>query len=1157
MPKFTHLHVHSEFSLLDGLARLEDLVTRTKELGMDSLAITDHGVMYAVVAFQRMARAHGIKPIFGIEMYIAPRRMTQKEAHKDANPYHLVLLAKNQTGYKNLLILSSHAHLYGFYYKPRVDKELLSEHCEGLIALSACGSGEVPRLVAEGQMDQARKAAAWYRDTFGLNNFFLELQSHVGVPELQKINSGLVSLASELGIGLVATNDVHYVRPEDAAAHDLLLCIQTNTTVNDPKRLRMEGGDYYLKSAAEMAALFPDLPEALENTIRIAESCNVQIETGVHHLPLFDVPEGHTPQSYLRMLCEEGLKRRFALITPELRARLDYELDVIHNMGFDTYFLIVWDLVRFARSRDIWCNVRGSGVSSIVSYCLGITNLNPLSNKLVFERFLNPGRITMPDIDLDFPDDRRQEMIDYAVQKYGQEQVAQIITFGTLGARAAIRDVGRTLGMPPGEVDQIAKLVPSGPKKKIKDGLDTVAELKQMYETVDYVRDLIDKAQSLEGIARHASTHAAGVVIADKPLIEYVPLQRAVRGDEVVAQFPMEDLEEIGLLKIDFLGLSTLTIMRRAVDLIAQRHNVNLTLESIPLDDPAIFDLLSSGDVTGVFQVEGGGMRKTLRELRPSNFEDVVALLSLYRPGPMQFIPQFIARKYGQEKISYRHPSLESILAETYGIIVYQEQIIRIATDIAGYTASEADLMRRAVGKKKEKELRRLRNTFVKGAVSRGISKDIADQIFSDIEFFANYGFNKAHSAAYAVITCQTAYLRAKYPIEYMTALLSVECGNTEKVGMLVAECRRMGIEVLPPDVNRSQMDFTIEEIPTPDKQQTTSAIRFGLKAIKNVGEGAVEAILKARTMGPFEDLDDFCRRVDLRVVNRRGLEFLIKSGAMDSFGPRSQLLALVERMMNISQSVHEAREAGQLSFVDIGLVQRNAASITAVPVKASPISQKQFLAWEKDLLGTYISEHPLQYLIRNPVSGLTSLDEIDVSMKGHLVKVGGVITRARTIPTKRGKPMSFVQIEDGRGSIEVVVFSGEHEKFKDMLQEDNLVLITGVVDDRNDQATLICKSVQMYPTMRQESESVGSQPCWIHVFLKCSDDPQQDISQMRQIYQLLLDENGTDRFSLHLMQGPRNVQLDFPNAKTHFTPELAATLTNILGPDAVKVERI
>ena len=1162
MTAFTHLHVHTEYSLLDGMCRLEELVVHAKELGMTALAITDHGVMYGAMGFYKTAKKHGIKPIIGCEVYVARQNRFDRESRARTRPFHLVLLAKNETGYRNLVQLTTKAHLEGFYYKPRVDRELLREYSDGLIALSACASGEIPRLIQAGRMDAARDAVRWYQETFGHNGFYLELQRHVAQPELEAINDALVSLGLELYVGIVATNDVHYVHQEDAAAHEVLLCVQTGTTMDDPKRMRMGGDDYYLRSAQEMTALFPSLPEALENTARVAQECTLEFHGQSYHLPPFQVPPEYTAQTYLAHLCEEGMQRRYSPITPELRARLDHELKIIHEMGFDLYFLIVWDLVRYAENQEIWWSVRGSAAGSIVAYSLGLTNLEPLRHGLIFERFLNPGRVSMPDIDLDFPDDRRAEMIEYSVRKYGRECVAQIATFGTMAARGSIRDVGRALGIPYGEVDRLAKLVPYGLKVKLRDAIGSTQELRTMYEQDDYIRNLLDKAQRLEGVARHVSTHAAGVVIADKPLTEYVPVQRIPKGTDLITQYPMDALEEIGLLKVDFLGLSTLTIMKRAVDLINERHDTDLCQDSIPVDDPRIYELLSAGTVAGIFQVESAGMRRVLQELQPSSFEDVVALLSLYRPGPMQFIDSFVARKHGRETVEYIHPSLEIILRETHGIIVYQEQIIRIATDVAGYTAAEADLMRRAVGKKKEKALRKQRGKFVHGAAARGMPQDKAEEIFSAIEYFANYGFNKAHSAAYAVITCQTAYLKAYYPSEYMTALLSVERHNTDKIGALVGECRRLGIQVLPPDVNRSNTDFALEDVPseTPAAEGApghTLAIRFGLGAIKNVGGGPLEVILNARAEGgPFAGVTDFCRRVDLRQVNRRALESLVKAGALDTCCDRARLLVIMDRMMGLSSLHHQASSVGQLGFDGLQPSASDDSDLLTDRLDVPPIPRKKKLAWEKELIGIYVSEHPLQRLAQDQSTGRTPLDQIDESLKGRKVTLAGMISRARQITTRKGDEMAFVEVEDLSGRVEVVVFPRTYKQYKEIVAADNLVLLHGRVDVREGAVQVVCDSLQEWEP-KDPGERTREGICLVEVNLRCDGNSDRDVRLLRDVYQLLEQRRGSDRFCFTILSEQGRVRLEFPNATTCFDTELAAVLEQTLGKGALHTRRI
>jgi DNA polymerase-3 subunit alpha len=1158
MSGFVHLHVHSTYSLLDGLAHAEDLVKRARELDMPALAITDHGVMYGAVEFYQKARKYGIKPIIGMEMYMARRRMTDRDPQKDKSPHHIVLLAKDKAGYQNLLQIATAGQLEGFYYKPRVDKSYLRKHAQGLIALTGCGSGEIPRLIRNGRLKKAREVATWYRDTFGTDGFYFELQRHEGLPELEQINAGLVALSEEMDIPLVATNDVHYVLPQHAHAQEILLCIQTNTTFNDPKRMTMGSESFYLKSSEEMAALFPEWPEALENSLRIAEACDLSLDFEDYHLPFFKVPEGHTPQSYLAHLCREGLQRRYAVVTPELEARLRYELDLIHRMGFDTYFLIVWDLVREANSRGIMVGPgRGSAAASLVSYCLDITQLDPLAHGLIFERFLNPGRVTMPDIDMDFPDDRRDELIQYTIEKYGQDKVAQIITFGTMGARAAIRDAGRALDLPLPEVDRVAKLIPFGPKVKIEQGLQKVPELRAMYESKEedksHIRELIDTARSMEGVARHASTHAAGIVIGDAPLVNYTPLHRPTKGRAgAITQYTMEVLEDIGLLKMDYLGLSTLTIIQRTLDLLWETRGIKLTPNDIPLDDPAIYELLSSGEVAGIFQVESAGMRRVLTSLRPNEFNDIVAVISLYRPGPMEYIDNYVDRKHGHQEVAYRHPKLEPILKETYGIIVFQEQIIRLMTDLAGYSAADADLVRRAVGKKKKKELLKHRSSFVEGAVEHsGLPEAVAEQIFSDIEHFARYGFNKAHAAPYAVLTCQTAYLKAKYPVEYMAAMLSVERNNTDKVAVLIAECRRLGIEVLPPDVCRSGLDFVIEG----------GDIRFGLGAIKNVGEGPIAAILEGRQEGgAFEDIDDFCTRVDLSQVNRRALESLIKAGAMDSLGRREQLLEIIDRMIQKSNMEH--RVSPQLDMFNLPAFTNSGANVvlsTSLP-EVPPVPRKELLKWEKELVGLYVSAHPLQQVAANLENTVTAFcGQIDESMVNQKVVVAGMVAWLRPHITKNDNPMAFVQLEDLQGSIEVVVFPSVYEGTRELWEPDKILIVKGRVDVRGREAKIICESVQDYVVVSELPEEEGERPkgpLHLHITLARSGDQERDIQLLGQVHGLLQQYKGEDRFSLYLADERQRVQLDFPNDTTSYCLELEQALARMLGAGAVRASQ-
>jgi DNA polymerase-3 subunit alpha len=1081
--EFVHLHVHSEYSLLDGLGRTAHLAKEAARLGQPALALTDHGVMHGAVEFFRNCKKAGVKPIIGVEAYLTPhgRSMQDRDRHKDNKRHHLLLLAQNMTGYKNLLKICSDGQLQGFYYRPRIDAAYLAAHAEGLICTTGCMAAEIPALLnSEGgqpsQPDKALERLRWYLDVFGRDRFYVELQEH-SIPALTQVNKTLFQWAGEHELGLLVTNDVHYVTAQDAKAHDTLLCVQTSSLVDQPDRMRMSDNSYYLKSLEEMSAIFrpmADLPDsAFTNSLKIAEMCEVELEDSSFHLPDLPpgvVPEGYNYESFLRHLTDEGLKRRYGerADSPEIQARKEHELEIINGMGFAIYYLIVWDLCQYARRRGIWWNVRGSGAGSIVAYATGITLIDPLKHHLIFERFLNPGRISMPDFDLDYPDDQREELIRYTIDRYGSDRVAQIVSFGRMKARAAIRDVGRAMDIPLSEVDRLAKQISAIPGKPatIDDVLDPdhefyAQELEEQYERVDHVQELIDFARNLEGVARHSSVHAAAVIITDKPLTEYVPVMRP-QGSVItdsVTQFEFPICESIGLLKVDFLGLSTLTVMRKAAELIKARHGLEFTLENIPMDDPQAFkdlpdfpapdkafELLASGDVTGVFQVEGNGMRRVLTEMKPTKFEHIVAAISLFRPGPLEYIPTYIARMHGREKVEFKHPKLELILSETYGIIVYQEQIIQIAAQLAGYAPGEADQIRKAVGKKIKSKIEEHRSKFVQGAVNNGIDKADAEAIYGDIEFFARYGFNKAHAADYALVTCQTAYLKAHFPIEYMAALLTVERGNTEKVGMLVGECRSMGIEVLPPSVNHSGIEFVIE-----DRGDEDPGIRFGLSAIKNVGEGPVSKIVVAReTDGAFTDIDNFCSRVDLRQVGRRALEGLVKVGALDRFAARNHILAIIDRMINLSSSMHKASSVGQMTMFDSGGF--DAPQIGSIlypePDEMEDIPQREMLSWEKELTGTYLSDHPIQrFLPAIKAANTTLLAELDENMHGQQVTVAGMINFVRHHQTRKGDAMAFVEIEDIQTSREIVVFPRAFEAYADLLVNGNLIIVRGKVD--------------------------------------------------------------------------------------------------------------
>ena len=957
---FTHLHVHTEYSLLDGLSRIEPLVRRAKELSMDSLAITDHGGMYGAIDFYRTAKDHGVKPILGCEMYVAPASRHGRDP-QDKTPYHLTVLAKDATGYRNLVKLVSKAHLQGFYYKPRVDRELLEQHASGLVVLSGCPSGEVPGLLAQGRIDEARDAAGWYREVFG--DYFLELMEHGGVPELPVINKGLRQLHAEMELPVVATNDSHYVNRDDAPLQDLLVCIQTNTNLNDQNRLKMEDESYYLTSAEEMSALYPDLPEAISNTRRIAEMCDLELDFSQLRMPEFKTPDGVPADEYLAQLCWDGFQRRIEHPSSAEQERLAEELEVIKQTQFANYFLVVWDIARFVRDNDILFAVRGSAAASLTLYCLGITDVNPLPYGLVFERFLNVERKEMPDIDMDFQDDRREQVINYVVSKYGRDHVAQIITFGTLGARASIRDVGRALAMPYGDVDAVARQVPFRLHVTLDEALESSPDFAGAYGSDETVKRLVDQARGLEGVVRHASTHAAGVVISKDPIDDVVPVQRPVRGDEdgvSMTQYAMGPIAALGLLKMDFLGLVNLTVLASARDLISKSRGIQLSLKDIPLDDAKTFELLSRGDTVGVFQLESAGMTRYIKELKPSSLGDVAAMIALYRPGPMEHITTFIEAKHGRTTPHYPHPAFEDVLRETYGVIVYQDQVLHIARIFAGYTLGEADIVRKAMGKKIPEIMAQEKEKFLKGALSQGYGQDLAEEVFSLVEPFAGYAFNKAHSVSYGLISYWTAYLKANFTADYMVSLLNCYTGNTEKISSIVAESRRLRIDVLPPSLNEGAIEFRIEERPGGGK-----AIRFGMGAVKNVGAAALAPVLKARDKeGPFESLENMCRAADMSGLNRKTLESLIKAGALDNFGDRGGLLGAVDRILVLAQSEARLRDSGQTTMFDL-FGESVPTPLTSLAIPEAEIPDSEQRAWEQELLGMALSTtSPLNSLL-------------------------------------------------------------------------------------------------------------------------------------------------------------------------------------------------
>lgn len=1147
---FTHLHVHTEYSLLDGMCRIPQLVARAKELGMDSLAITDHGSMYGVIDFYLAAKEAGIKPIIGCEVYVAPAERGSKTT-SDKNPYHLILLAKDEIGYHNLLQLVTKANLEGFYYKPRVDRELLAHHHQGLIALSACIGGELGRLIQQGRGQEARGAAEWHKKVFG--DYFLEIQRHP-IPELEEINRELLSIGEELDIPLVASNDVHYINKEDASAQELLLCIQSNTSIYDDKRMKMAGDFFYLKSPQEMEALYSDLPQALENTHLIAQMCQLELEFGQLHLPQVETPPGKTTDDYLGDLCWQGLRRRYTQTTPEIEQRLAYELEVIRQTHFANYFLVIWDIISFAQQRNIFFGVRGSAAASMVLYCLGLTDLDPLANRLVFERFLNIERREMPDIDLDFQDDRRDEVISYVADKYGHDHVAQIITFGTMGARAVLRDVGRALGMPYSDVDRAARLIPPMPGMTLDKALQENRELEAIYKEDATVHLLVDTAKNLEGIARHASTHAAGVVISNEPLVQCMPLQRASKGGgegPPMTQFAMDSIAKIGLLKMDLLGLTNLTILAKAGELIAQTRGVEIDLGTIPLDDGKTFELLSKGETGGIFQLEGAGMRRYIKELKPSSLSDISAMIALYRPGPKEHIPTFIKAKHGIEPIRYPHPALADILEETYGVIVYQDQVLLICQAFAGYSLGEADIFRKAMGKKIPKVMRSEHKNFIAGAKKKGFSIEIAEEVFALIEPFAGYAFNKAHSVSYALIAYQTAYLKANYPAEYMTAFLINHADQTEKIGSAVAECRRLGIPVLPPDINKSDASFTVEQDET-----GAPAIRFGLAVIKNVGPAAIEPILAARKEDAFKSIEDLCSRADLRGVNKRVLESLIKAGALDPLGNRGALLNTIDRLVSLAQRQQRLRETGQATMFDLW-GESVPVPIPALDLVNVEIPTKEQLSWEKELLGVYFSEHPLSYAARELSAITTTLcGQIDAEMAGQWVVIAGIVASVRELLTKSRRSFVSATLEDLDGSIEITVWPETYDHTKGLWQEGNVLLVGGKVNLRGERAQVVCEQARQYqPDTTPASATTPSPRGKLVITIAQTSHEEEDLAHLNQVLRIVRGYPGQDQVCLVIDSGDTLTRLDLPHITTRYCPELEEQLAGLVKNGEVRIE--
>ncbi len=1052
--KFVHLHVHSNYSLLDGLPKIEELVKKVKELGMEAVALTDHGYMYGTIEFYKAAKKHGIKPIIGVETYVAPRSMQDKETGIDDKKYHLVLLAKNNQGYQNLIKLITKACLFGFYYKPRVDKKLLEEHSKGLIALSACMSGEIPRAILTRDFKKAEELILKYKEIFK-DDFYLEISHRPNIKVADTVNKKLIEYSKKFNVPLVATYDVHYLQKEDAKAQDTLMAVQTGAKLGEGDRITLAQDDFSLKSPEEIYKTFPYPKEALSNTLKIAEKCNVNIELGKIQLPHYQVPEGHTPDSYLKELCEKGLKKRYSNVTEKIKERLEYELSVIKKTGYAAYFLIVQDFVNWAKNNKIVVGPgRGSAAGSLVSYLLNITNIDPLEYGLLFERFLNPDRVSMPDIDLDFADTRRDEVLDYVVEKYGQDKVAQIITFGTMAARAAVRDTGRALGMSYGFCDQVAKLIPFG--ASLADSLENVSELKELYNKNKDAKILIEAAKKLEGVARHASTHACAVVISKDPLDKIVPLQYATKSQDetgnskdqrkqIVTQYEMHAIEDLGLLKMDFLGLKNLSIIERTISLVKKRKNIDINIDNIPLDDKKTFSLFKQAKTTGIFQLESAGMKRYLKELRPTELEDIIAMVALYRPGPMELIPDFIARKHGIKKVTYLHPKLEPILKNTYGIGVYQEQMMKIAQDLAGFTLAEADILRKAIGKKIKELLDEQKEKLISGMLKNGIDKQTAEKIWELFPPFARYGFNRSHAACYGLVGYQTAYLKANFPAEFMASLMTADLNDIERIAFLVEEAKEMNIDILPPSINKSYKDFTVI---------SDSEIRFGLVAIKGVGENISEAIIEEREKnGPFLSIEDFLTRINHKDLNKKSLESLIKAGALDELEERNKLVANLENLLLFIKNKSKKIQTPQMGLFG----DQSEQSQLALKEPEEKMSKSQMLAWEKELIGLYLSGHPLDQYKEKLEKQTQKIKNLTDNIVGKKITLGGIITNIKKITTKNGDPMAFAQLEDTTDKIELVIFPKTMEKTKEIWQkEDKIAIVSGRLDLRDGQYKLI-----------------------------------------------------------------------------------------------------
>lgn len=1146
---FAHLHVHTEFSLLDGSNKIKEYVSRVKELGMNSAAITDHGVMYGVIDFYREAKKQGINPILGCEVYVAPNSRFDREiTGGDDRYYHLVLLAENEEGYANLTKIVSKGFVEGYYYKPRVDKELLRKYHKGIIALSACLAGEVARFLTKGLYEEAKKTALEYQEIFGEGNFFLELQDH-GIPEQGLVNQQLFKMSEETGIELVATNDIHYTYAEDAKPHDILLCIQTGKKLSDENRMRYDGGQYYVKSEEEMLRLFPYAKQALENTQKIADRCHVEIEFGVTKLPKYDVPDGYTSWEYLQKLCYEGLEKRYGDPSEELKERLSYELETIHQMGYVDYFLIVWDFIKYAKDHGISVGPgRGSAAGSIVSYCLEITTIDPIRYQLLFERFLNPERVSMPDIDVDFCYERRQEVIDYVTRKYGKDCVAQIVTFGTLAARGVIRDVGRVMDLPYAYVDSISKMIPQELGITIDKALKMNPDLKKLYDTDETVTNLIDMAKRLEGLPRHCSMHAAGVVICQKPVDEYVPLSRAADGT-ITTQFIMTTLEELGLLKMDFLGLRTLTVIQNAV-LLARRKQPELNINQIDYNDQKVLDYIGTGKTDGVFQLESAGMKGFMKELKPHNLEDVIAGISLYRPGPMDFIPQYIRGKNDSSSITYDCPQLEPILAPTYGCIVYQEQVMQIVRDLAGYSLGRSDLLRRAMSKKKAAVMEKERKIFiygdeetgVPGCIKNGIDEQTANKIYDEMIDFAKYAFNKSHAAAYAVVSYQTAWLKYYFPVEYMAALMTSVIDNPSKVSEYIYACRQMNIKILPPDINKGEANFSVDG----------GDIRYGLAAIKSIGRPVIKAIVEDREeLGLFQNLEDFITRLSAKnVLNKRTIENLIKAGALDTLGgTRKQFMSIYVQIVDHVTQEKKNSMVGQMTLFDLVSEDQKEEFQIRMP-DVGEYSKETLLAFEKEVLGIYVSGHPLEAYEekwKKSISATTAdfqLDEETGHTKVHdgaKEIIGGMITEKTIKHTKTNQMMAFITVEDLLGTVEVVVFPRDYEKNRDYLEADSKVFVRGRVSEEDDKPSkLICEKIIPFEQTKKE--------LWIQF-----PDKETFLDQEQIVYGYLADSDGNDEVVIYCAK-ERVVKRLPKNRNIGINEQILSRLMNHFGEKRVKV---